>query len=629
MYLISTKSYTLSEFSDDKIPRYAILSHTWGGDKEEVSYSDLISNPKLLEHIDQERLGVIKIRGSCQRAKSDEFDWLWVDTCCINKSSSAELTEAINSMYNYYERSERCHVYLADVGNEFDVWSPTPAKSSTKSTVVCFRSSRWFSRGWTLQELLAPRDVVFYSKDWDPLGVKSSADMNSESLHELLSQITGIDVKVLQNLQDVSSVSIAKRMSWAARRETTRIEDRAYSLLGIFNVNMPMLYGEGKKAFVRLQEEIMNDLDDQTLFAWESTSDPDLDRGLLAESPADFAGSGFFVRSANPESLALSTNEAEHPMPFFKTNKGLSITLRLAPVKDNLYVAALECPVPTNRSQNLGIYLRRLPGTTNQYARVRANKLVSVAERRPMRNLYIRQVVSKSAQKKIVLRYSPDHTCSYRLTQLFRSNPRKLQTSDGVSMRIDTDVQFNFEFQESNAQMVAALVFTDLGGGCIVVMIGFGTKSEVEWCAMEKPHDMNFPGLYDLWKPTPAFEYRVIEGRQSFTGGTSVDVKGYRIFVGVQSDTEISAGAKLKKVVDLTLETETTRDPGTQEKKCIKNYLVNLGFEPVNEVSSQSKVQEAILKGRAREEVKMKKEIENPQGWRKALMESIHLPRAS
>ncbi|KAH9208516.1 hypothetical protein DL95DRAFT_428641 [Leptodontidium sp. 2 PMI_412] len=170
------------------------------------------------------KAGFRKIEGVCGIAVSDGFEYIWIDTCCIDKTSSAELSEAINSMFRWY--------YF-----EKD-----------------FRDSRWFTRGWTLQELIAPSRVVFYSKTWEDLGTKSS-------FKSLISEITGIPGQALlenivQNNGLTFRLSITQRMSWASRRRTTREEDRAYSLLGIFGINMPMLYGEGKAAFHGLQEEI-------------------------------------------------------------------------------------------------------------------------------------------------------------------------------------------------------------------------------------------------------------------------------------------------------------------------------------------------------------------------------------
>ncbi|TBU24448.1 heterokaryon incompatibility protein-domain-containing protein [Dichomitus squalens] len=244
-----------------------------------------------------------KIKKSCEVARNHGYRLLWIDSCCINKSSSSELSEAINSMYAWYGHATICYAFLADVPYMFDYSEGSP-----------FRDSRWFKRGWTLQELIAPKHVVFLSKDWRPLGSKGT-------MAAVVEEITGIDRQVLTHKTSFDTVSVAQRMSWAAKRETTRTEDRAYSLLGIFDLNMPTLYGEGERAFQRLQEEILRRIPDQSLFAWGHVctwQDPlpvsptgihDLPRGFgvdlpqngslskhvtsfFASSPSDFAMSG-------------------------------------------------------------------------------------------------------------------------------------------------------------------------------------------------------------------------------------------------------------------------------------------------------------------------------------------------
>ena len=195
-----------------------------------------------------------KLLSVCAFAHDHGYEYIWTDTCCIDKTSSAELSEAINSMHTWYARSSVCYAYLQDVGDDED-----PAMYGSQ-----FRTSKWFTRGWTLQELVAPRNVVFLSQQWSVLGTKAS-------LETVIEEITGIDGDVLTHQTALHSVSVAQRMSWAAERETTRVEDRAYSLLGVFGIHMPTIYGEGDQAFVRLQEEILRRIPDQTLFAWGRT----------------------------------------------------------------------------------------------------------------------------------------------------------------------------------------------------------------------------------------------------------------------------------------------------------------------------------------------------------------------
>lgn len=266
--------------------QYAISSHTWGELKDEVLFADLINtcDSEIRQNfryisvdLTQEpglslksKLAWNKIETSLDQARRDGLQWLWADTLCIDKGSSAEFSEAINSMYTWYTEAAICHAYLADVSS-----SDPPELRRDK-----FYNNRWFTRGWTLQELLAPKQLIFYSTDQISLG-------NKRSLAEPLSGITGIDAAILRGERRLETASVAKRMSWAAQRKTSRPEDQAYSLMGLFNVNMPMLHGEGgEKAFLRLQEEIMKLSDDQSIFAWVTPHSKDNDERSKAGTGA-------------------------------------------------------------------------------------------------------------------------------------------------------------------------------------------------------------------------------------------------------------------------------------------------------------------------------------------------------
>lgn len=237
MRLLHTQTFELREFLGDSIPEYVILSHTW--EKEEVTFQDMMSTGSGA----QEKLGWGKIQFCCRQAVQDGFSWAWIDTCCIDKTSSAELSESINSMYAWYKNSCICYAYLQDCHNRWEI-----------------PESRWWTRGWTLQELIAPSCVEFFDAGWREMGSK-------QSMHEHVTRITGIHEGILSG-GDIFECNVAVRMSWAAKRETTRIEDQAYCLLGLFGVNMPLLYGEGDRAFKRLQEEILKVSEDYTLFTW-------------------------------------------------------------------------------------------------------------------------------------------------------------------------------------------------------------------------------------------------------------------------------------------------------------------------------------------------------------------------
>ncbi|KAH8588571.1 heterokaryon incompatibility protein-domain-containing protein, partial [Bisporella sp. PMI_857] len=296
MRLINARTLRLDEFYDNAIPRYAILSHAWGDG--EVSFQEWQDPTKA-----SKKSGYAKIKGACRQALKDGLEYLWVDTNCIDKTSSAELTEAINSMFAWYRDAVFCYAYLSDV--------PTLNKADA-DLLNSFRKSRWFTRGWTLQELLAPRHVTFYSSDWGRIGTKSG------SLAKEISTITGIDVSYLTNQLPLASASIAKKMHWLSRRTTTRLEDMAYCMLGVFDINMPLLYGEGSKAFIRLQEEIIKISNDHTIFCWTWTSSVPPDWvSLLAPSPETFKFSGDFVKSSVGRSVST----------YSMTNSGLSIRL--------------------------------------------------------------------------------------------------------------------------------------------------------------------------------------------------------------------------------------------------------------------------------------------------------------
>jgi hypothetical protein len=229
----------LNDNIGDDVPPYAILSHTWGADGEEVTYKDLMNGTG------KGKAGYNKIRFCGEQAKRDGLQYFWVDTCCIDKSSSAELQEAINSMFRWYRDATKCYVYLSDVSSA----TLEASDMSDQPWEAAFRKSRWFTRGWTLQELIAPSSVEFFTKEGVELGSRSS-------LERYIHEVTGIPIKALRG-HNLADFSVHERMIWAEKRNTTRQEDKAYSLLGIFGVHLPLIYGEGREGAVRrLREEI-------------------------------------------------------------------------------------------------------------------------------------------------------------------------------------------------------------------------------------------------------------------------------------------------------------------------------------------------------------------------------------
>ncbi|KAB2102383.1 hypothetical protein AG0111_0g9246 [Alternaria gaisen] len=241
MRLLDSRTLQLRTFYGDDIPPYAILSHTWLQDEDEVTHAQ-IQDPENCRHM----MGFQKIEYTCQQAIRDGLNHAWIDTCCIDKTNSTELSEAINSMFQWYSNSKTCYVYLTDVSDQQN---------------GNLMGSRWWSRAWTLQELLAPTDVRFYNVFWKRIGSKRDSIL-------VIKFDTGIDEETLRSPRRMFDKSIAQRLSWAAGRKAKRTEDRAYSMLGILGVNMAMQYGEGSGAFTCLQEVILQDKNDQTLFAW-------------------------------------------------------------------------------------------------------------------------------------------------------------------------------------------------------------------------------------------------------------------------------------------------------------------------------------------------------------------------
>jgi hypothetical protein len=220
------------------VPAYAILSHTWG--KEEVLFQDIQLGGDMRKTVS--KAGWRKVQFCAKQAAADGLGYFWVDTCCIDKKNAVELGAAINSMFRWYQNAARCYVYLSDV-------SKPDAGVDDQRAWEAFRKSRWFSRGWTLQELIAPRLVDFFSLEGERLGSKLSL---GSKIHE----ITGIANNALRG-DALSNFTIKERRSWAERRNTTIEEDEAYCLIGIFDVSLVPNYGERRdQAFRRLEEEI-------------------------------------------------------------------------------------------------------------------------------------------------------------------------------------------------------------------------------------------------------------------------------------------------------------------------------------------------------------------------------------
>ncbi|GLA40016.1 hypothetical protein AnigIFM63309_007621 [Aspergillus niger] len=283
MRLINVNTLKLEEFYGD-VPRYAILSHTWGADHEELSFREITR-----KNLKEEDLP-FKVAKCCEQAEKDGLKYAWVDTCCIDKTNLTELSEAIVSMFQWYKKAAVCYAYLADVTREDNYFPLTQ-----------FCSCRWFQRGWTLQELLAPDNLHFFDSVWHDIGTKANKS-------NIIDSKIGIPRRFLQGAP-LSEASVAQRMFWASKRVTKREEDIAYCLLGIFDVTMPMIYGEGgDRAFTRLQRKIMRNSRDESILAWgisspehylSNSENKSLSAGVLAASPANFEGCQDIVSRGN------------------------------------------------------------------------------------------------------------------------------------------------------------------------------------------------------------------------------------------------------------------------------------------------------------------------------------------
>jgi hypothetical protein len=431
MRLLNTSKIKFDEFYGSEIPPYAILSHTWGDG--EVSFQDFRDGKG------KNRDGHRKITECCRLAASDGWQFVWIDTCCIDKTSSAELSEAINSMFEWYQRAGVCYSYLADV---------LSSKSDRNATMMQFNTSRWFTRGWTLQELLAPEIVIFYDCNWIDIGTKSS-------LSKAVSTVTGItELDIL----DFKKANIAVKMSWASKRKTTRIEDTAYCLMGLFGVNMPLLYGEGRDAFIRLQLEILKMSDDETIFAWEHYTVPraldsrepnwtGAESGLLAPFPAYFHHSG---------DLRRILFDKDRPV-YSMTNKGLQMGFLLLEQMESVspstkfsgktYLASLNC-TRDPEGWPLAIFLRSdpenndIPNTFTRYTSpdlklttMSATNAASILKIQ-RQTVYIKQTnFQPSRHPSFHFRLTIKYPTSFRVTSELRPYPYDFQDREKLEYR--------------------------------------------------------------------------------------------------------------------------------------------------------------------------------------------------
>ncbi|KAK4955620.1 hypothetical protein LTR10_006559 [Elasticomyces elasticus] len=366
MRLLNTTTFKLEYYEDaNLVPEYAIFSHKWYTGGEEVVLLDF-QTPGNAPH----KKGFAKLQGLCSVAAAKGHRFVWCDACCIEKSNEVELSKSINSMFRWYQNAAECIAFLGDVGGDDG---------------RLLEHSIYFKRGWTLQELIAPQDMIFYDQHWNCLGTK-------KDLLDALSSITRIPRDVLSHNRHFSTCSVAQRMSWASDRETREVEDEAYSLMGLFDISLKLIYGEGQKAFIKLQREIIASSADQSIFSWKLDSRKHrAGSSLLAPSPHAFAECGNIV----PTSVQK---------PYSLTNIGLSIQWNTWPHSMETYLAYLDCTEVGSPTSEIAILIAKLP-TADQYVRVTDPENVSVfsanapsaVERRlrKTRQIYMREVTEE------------------------------------------------------------------------------------------------------------------------------------------------------------------------------------------------------------------------------------------
>lgn len=260
MKLLNTRTQQVHQVHQVPLqpPPYATLSYSWETPAESTD------------------LTPARLQRACTQARLLGLEWLWLPSLCIDHASSAEISESINSRFRVFRDSVVCLVYLEHV-------SVQAGKTTSEVAGTLLRNSPWLRRIWTLTELIASKELIFFDRDGREFGTKMS-------LLPELSKATGIDRPVLETADCLSNFSVGRRMSWASDCSYEREEDLAYALIGLFGVSMMILYGEGPLAFLRLQDEISRTTDDASLFCWQAEPHTaEGHRGLLAHSPAEFS----------------------------------------------------------------------------------------------------------------------------------------------------------------------------------------------------------------------------------------------------------------------------------------------------------------------------------------------------
>jgi hypothetical protein len=462
MWLINTITLKLEEFPTEAGLDYAILSHRWGDD--EVLFKDLNGSRDL--NLLQNKQGFSKVKRCCEQASRDKYPWAWVDTCCIDKSSSAELSEAINSMFHWYRESSMCYAYLSDVDSLDEIGG-----------------SEWFKRGWTLQELLAPTHVQFFGRDWTFLSDK-------QSLRNELGAITPIPEEALLNFRS-KDYCVADKMSWAVGRQTTREEDLAYCLMGLFDINMPLLYGERTKAFLRLQEMIMESSTDLSIFLWNGQ--PRTEFGLLAASPSCFCIKLPYTPQGLRDMFSL-------PKGWTRSNAGVSIRLSLRPHyidedQKAVFVAVIHKPYRYGLS-GFGIFLERLERSCqeNDYRRVSVDNQTTINLnafiRRPLHSPFIEfttdllivrepMIPSSSAgSSSFIVRWKASESLEGRVCQKCPDDVRpSFEHWPVIASELATTREFCFNYLRVEAHGILGYLLVDISDSLrLLVCFGFDVR---------------------------------------------------------------------------------------------------------------------------------------------------------
>ena len=389
MRLINTSTYILHDVQELGRPQYAILSHRWEG--AEVTFRMLDSAKWRASNLHNPQMKKIKDACAKARLRNPPLEWLWVDTCCIDKTNSVELASSLNSMFEWYYKATVCYAYLYDV--EWNARNKEISKSQDPKRLG--QESAWFERGWTLQELLAPRNMEFYDQKWDFMGTK-------DSLANILQCKTGIATKYLTGASNFKQASVATRMSWMAGRTTTEIEDIAYSMLGLLNINMEIHYGEGVKAFMRLQRILMESSIDESIFAWtipdqgltcykehfpQASQWAPKDWGLLAPSPDCFAKYSdlFVLPDLYVPRLSGGYKWTQQGVQFQMPMVAGTEVTNIFGVARNEVTLALNCWTNGTDGKRYNINVQLLK-TGNVYKRVQCNELGKKKGSKPKTN---------------------------------------------------------------------------------------------------------------------------------------------------------------------------------------------------------------------------------------------------